>query len=158
MTENRDTLRACILDRLVDNEPAVSHEPVQANFCSIGQIKASLVRDLENLLNTKRHIFMPPSGYRELNNSLFVYGLHDFTSLNPRSPSVKQRIRQDIEKTIARFEPRLRNLTVQLETPTQNDRNFRFRITGVLVVEPIREPVSFDTYFDVNRGEYRISR
>ena len=71
---------------------------------------------------------------------------------------MKQRIRQDIEKTIARFEPRLKNLTVQLETPTQNDRNFRFRITGVLVVEPIREPVSFDTYFDINRGEYRISR
>ena len=44
MTENRDTLRACILDRLVDLEPAVSHEPVQSSFCSIGQIKASLVQ------------------------------------------------------------------------------------------------------------------
>ena len=158
MKEYRDTLRACILDRLLDLEPAVSHEPVQSRYCSIGQIKASLVRDLENLLNTKRHIFMPPSGYCEVNNSLFVYGLHDFTSLNPRSPSVKQQIRLDIEKTISRFEPRLKNLAVQLEAPTQNDRNFRFRITGVLVVEPIREPISFDTYFDVNRGEYRISR
>ena len=32
MTENRDTLRACILDRLVDLEPAVSHEPVQVQI------------------------------------------------------------------------------------------------------------------------------
>jgi len=158
MKANRDNLRACILDRLVDLEPGVSHEPVQSSLPSMGQIKASLVRDIEKLLNTKRQIFAPPSGYRELNNSLFVYGLRDFTAQNPRSPSVRQQLRQDIEKTVARFEPRLKNLTVQLETATQHDRNFRFRIIGVLVVEPIREPVSFDTYFDVNRGEYRVSQ
>lgn len=158
MIESSDNLRGCLLDRLVDLEPGVSHEPAQANFQSIGQIKASLVRDIENLLNTKRQIVIPPSGYRQLNNSLFVYGLRDFTAQNPRSPAVRQQLRQDVEKTISRFEPRLRNLSVQLETPTQTDRAFRFRITGVLVVEPIREPVSFDTYFDVNRGEYKIEK
>ena len=157
MKANRNNLRACILDRLVDLEPGVSHEPVQSSFQGMGQIKASLVRDIESLLNTKRQIIVPPSGYRELNNSLFVYGLRDFTAQNPRSPSTRQQLRQDIEKTISRFEPRLRNLTVQLDTTNQNDRNFRFHITGVLVVEPIREPVSFDTYFDVNRCEYRVS-
>jgi type VI secretion system protein ImpF len=158
MKESLDNLRACILDRLVDLDPGVSHEPVQANFTSIGQIKASLVRDLENLLNTKRQIFMPSAIYRELNNSLFVYGLRDFTAQSLKSPSVRQQLRQDVERTISRFEPRLRNLTVQLDIPTQFDRNFRFRITGILVVDPIREPVSFDTYFDVNRGEYKVSQ
>jgi type VI secretion system protein ImpF len=157
MRESGDNLRACILDRLVDLEPGVSHEPVQTSFQSIGQIKASLVRDLEKLLNTKRQITMPPGEYRELNNSLFVYGLRDFTAQNPRSLSVRQQLRQDVEKTISRFEPRLKNLTVQLEAPAQTGRNFRFRIIGILVVEPIREPVSFDTYYDVNRSEYKVS-
>jgi hypothetical protein len=27
-----------------------------------------------------------------------------------------------------------------------------------LVVEPVAEPVTFDTYFDANRGEYVISK
>jgi len=146
------------LDRLVDHEPGVSHEPVQYRLLSIGQIKASVIRDLENLLNARRQILPPPVAYREVNNSLFVYGLRDFTAQNPKSVPVRQHLRQDIEKTISRFEPRLRNVTVHLETPTQKERNLRFRINGLLVVEPVAEPVTFDTYFDINRGEYVISK
>lgn len=158
MKQNSQNIQASILDRLVDYEPAVSHEPVQFRLLNIGQIKASVIRDLENLLNTKRHILVPPASYKELNNSLFVYGLRDFTSQNPKSLSVRQQLRQDIEKTISRFDPRLRNVTVILEAPGQNARNLRFRINALLVMEPAAEPVAFDTYFDVNRGEYVISK
>ncbi len=118
----------------------------------------SVIRDLENLLNTRRQILITPVEYSQVNNSLFVYGLQDFTSKNPGSPFVRQRLRQDIEKTISQFEPRLKNVTVHLETTAQNKRNLRFRIKGLLVVEPVAEPVTFDTYFDVNKGEYIISR
>jgi type VI secretion system protein ImpF len=71
---------------------------------------------------------------------------------------VRQQLRQDVERTISRFEPRLKNVTVHLETPTEKERNLRFRISGLLVVEPVAQPVSFDTYFDVNRSQYVISR
>lgn len=158
MKQNQQNVRASILDRLIDHEPGLSHEPVQYCLVSIGQIKASVVRDLENLLNTRRQILILPVEYSQVNDSLFVYGLQDFTSKNPGSPFVKQRLRQDIEKTISRFEPRLKNVSVHLETTAQNKRNLRFRIKGMLVVEPVAEPVTFDTYFDVNKGEYIISR
>ncbi len=141
----------------MDHEPRISHEPIQYRLVGIRAIKASVKRDLEKLLNTRRQILIPPVEYKEVNSSLFVYGLQDFTSQNPRSPSVKQKLRQDVEKTISLFEPRLKNVTVHLETPAQNERNLMFRITGLLVIEPITEPVTFDTYFDVNRGEYIIS-
>lgn len=158
MQQKEQNIQASVLDRLVDLEPRVSREPVQYRLINIGQIKASVVRDLENLLNTKRHIVPVPLVYREVNKSLFVYGLGDYTAQDPRSLSVKQQLRQDIEKTLSRFEPRLRNVTVHLEALTQNERNLRFRITGLLVVEPVSEPVSFDTYFDVARGQYTISK
>jgi type VI secretion system protein ImpF len=158
MNENQQNARASILDRLIDLEPEVSHEPVQQRMLSLRQIKAAVVRDLENLLNTRRHILAPPVALTEVNSSLFVYGLGDFTSQNPRSPSVKQHLRQDIERTISRFEPRLRNVTVQFESPNPNDRTLRFRITGMLVVDPITEPVTFDTFFDINRGQVIISK
>jgi type VI secretion system protein ImpF len=158
MRQNEQNIQASVLDRLVDFEPRVSREPVQYRLINIGQIKASVVRDLENLLNTKRHIVSVPTAYKEINNSLFVYGVGDFTAHDPRSPSVKQQLRQDIEKTISRFEPRLRNVTVRLEALTKNERNLRFRITGLLVMDPVSEPVSFDTYFDVSRGQYTISK
>ncbi len=158
MNENHQNVRASILDRLIDLEPGGSHEPVQQQTFDLRQIKAAVVRDLENLLNTRRHILAPPAALTEVNSSLLVYGLGDFTSQNPRSPSIKQQLRQDIEKTISRFEPRLRNVSVQFETPSPNERNLRFRITGMLVVDPIREPVTFDTLFDINRSQVTISK
>ncbi len=158
MNQNQQNLQASILDRLIDLEPGVSREPVQYRFLTIGQAKASVVRDLENLLNTKRSILAPPIAYREVQSSLFVYGLQDFTSQNPRSPMVRKQLRQQIERVISRFEPRLKNVKVSLETSTQNERNLRFRITALLVVDPVTEPVTFDTYFDISRGEYVISR
>jgi type VI secretion system protein ImpF len=158
MNENQHNMQASILDRLIDAEPQLSHEPVQQRLVDIRQIKASVVRDLEQLLNARRHIFPPPAALTEVNNSLYVYGLRDFTSQNPRSPSVRQQLRQDIEKTIARFDPRLRNVNVQFESKNPNERNLRFRITGMLVVDPVVEPVTFDTYFDINRSQYVITK
>jgi len=71
---------------------------------------------------------------------------------------VRHQLRQEIEKTITRFEPRIRNVVVRIEAPTQDERNLRFKITGLLLVDPVAEPITFDTYFDVNRGEYLIAR
>jgi type VI secretion system protein ImpF len=158
MKQNEPNLQASILDRLVDHEPRVPHEPVQSRSPSIGQIKASLVRDLENLLNTRRHILSPPVGYREVSNSLFVYGLRDFTGQSSKSVSVRQQLRQDVEKTVSRFEPRLKNVTVHLEAPAEKTQYLRFRISGMLTADPLVEPVTFDTYLDVNKGQYVISK
>ena len=157
MKENRDNLRASILDRLLDFDPKATNEPVRERL-SVRQIKDAVIRDLEYLLNTRRQILVPSPEYREIHSSLYMYGLQDFTMKNPTSPMVKQKLRQVIERTIARFEPRLKNATVQIEASSQNARDLRFRITAMLVMDPISEPVIFDTYFDVSRGEYKINK
>jgi type VI secretion system protein ImpF len=144
-----------ILDRLIDNDPELSQEAAQDRYLDIRQIKAQVVRDLENLLNTRRHIFDPPDGFKEVAESLFTYGVSDFTSQNPGNISVKKSIKQDMEKVIARFEPRLKNVSVVVEGDSRIN-SLRFRINAMLVVEPESEPVSFDTFFDVNRGEYTV--
>jgi type VI secretion system protein ImpF len=149
------SVQASILDRLIDDEPGNSREPVQERFF-IGQIKNTVARDLENLLNARRHILTPPASFREVNNSLFVYGLPDYTSRNPGNVSVRSQLRLEIEKTISRFEPRLKNVAVHIDSRIVNNRDLGFRITAVLVVNPITEPVTFDTSFDLNRCKYTI--
>ncbi len=156
--ENHQITQASVLDRLIDDEPGVSHEPAQYRYASLRQIKASVVRDLENLLNTRRNITILPPEYTELGRSLFTYGVMDFTAQNPKNPSVQQQLKLDIAKTIEIFEPRLHNVTVHVETYQDRIQSVHFRITGLLVVESESEPVSFDTFFDVNRGEYVISK
>jgi type VI secretion system protein ImpF len=155
MRDKTVNVQASILDRLIDDEPGISREPVQERF-SIGQIRDTVARDLENLLNARRSILVPPVSYREVNNSLFVYGLPDYTSRNPGNVSVRSQLRLEIEKTISRFEPRLKNVAVHIDTRTGNSRDLGFRITAVLVVNPITEPVTFDTSFDLNRSKYSI--
>jgi len=104
----------------------------------------------------RRHILVPPVSCREVNNSLFVYGLPDYTSRNPGNASVRSQLRLEIEKTISRFEPRLKNVTVHIDSRSANARDLGFRITAVLEVNPITEPVTFDTSFDLNRSKYSI--
>lgn len=144
-----------ILDRLIDNDPDLSKETAQDRYLDIRQIKAQVVHDLENLLNTRRHIFDPPDEFREVNESLFTYGVTDFTSQNPGNISVRKAVKQDMEKVISRFEPRLKNVSIVVEGDSMIN-SLRFRINAMLVVEPESEPVSFDTFFDVNRGEYTV--
>jgi type VI secretion system protein ImpF len=158
MNQREQNIQASLLDRLIDLDPEVSREPVQYRFITIGQTKALVARDLENILNTKRSVLVPPNSCKEVSNSLFLYGLPDFTAQNPKSAMVRQLLRQQIEKAISRFEPRLKNVKVNFEISMQNERTLGFRITGILVVDPITEPVTFDTYFDVIKGEYVISK
>ena len=145
-----------ILDRLIDYEPGVSREPVQNRLADYRQLMASVRRDLENLLNTKNFVSSLAGQYKELQNSLFVYGLSDFTAQNPKSASVRDQLRQEVEMAISRFEPRITNVMVVSETGAHDFRTIGFRITGLLMVDPMPEPITFDTRFDINKGEYTI--
>jgi type VI secretion system protein ImpF len=157
MNDNQGNIRASLLDRLIDQEPEVSFEPVQYRLLDMRQIKALVIRDLETLLNTRRIIYPPPAEFTELNKSVLVYGLRDFTSQSTRSTVLRKALRQDIERTVARFEPRLKNVKIHLDSD-QSGNSLRFRINALLVIEPETEPVQFDTVFDINRSEYVISK
>jgi len=157
MLETNVHIQASILDRLLDDEPGNSRESVQHSSVEFRQIMASVRRDLENLLNTRRFILPLPVAYGELGNSLLVYGLPDFSSRNPTQIGVIDLLRLELVKTIARFEPRLKNVNITVDSDG-NRRGLRFRISAILVVDPISEPVVFDTSFDVNRGSYSIAR
>jgi type VI secretion system protein ImpF len=158
MAKNGQNIQASILDRLIDYEPQASREPVRRSLIGFDQMKAAVVRDLENLLNTKSQILPIPDAYDEVRNSVFVYGMPDYTTLNPKSTSTRQQLRHDIERAVAMFEPRLQNIAVRVEPPTQEERNIKLKITAMLVVDPVAEPVVFDTLFDVNKGEYKIPK
>ena len=157
MNRDQTHIQRSLLDRLIDLSPEVSRDSASYRTADMGQIKGLVARDLEKLLNTKSPALPPPPAFREVARSLHIYGLSDFTSQNPKSAAVRQRLRMEIEQAIRLFEPRLRNVSVRIEATPQNERNLRFKITGLLVLDPVTEPVAFDTIFDVGRGEYAVS-
>lgn len=157
MASEAEQIQASILDRLLDDEPGNTQESVRHRVVVFRELKASVRRDLENLLNTRRFILMPPASYTEVNDSLLSYGLPDFSSRNPTQVSVMDQLRLEIVKTISRFEPRLKNVNVVVDSK-DHWRNLNFQISAVLVFGPVSEPVVFDTSFDLNRSSYSISK
>jgi type VI secretion system protein ImpF len=153
------TARQSVLDRLIDAEPGLAGDPAVTWAESVRQLKASLRRDLEWLLNTRRHPSLDeiPEQYRELRRSLYTYGLADVTQLDPNSPAHRQRLLRDVEHTIATFEPRLAGVHVSLvDAPAESRRQLRFLIKGVLRVDPNPEHVVFDTVLEIASGEYQV--
>jgi len=149
-------LTASILDRLIDMEPGQSNESARYQVISEQQILDSVVRDIENLLNTRCSPVEIPDSFGAARESFLLYGLRDFTVENPESSFVRQKLCREIEKIISIFEPRLKKTIVRVESQAGQKRQLFFRIAGILMVEPLAEPVSFDTVFDLNRGQYVI--
>jgi type VI secretion system protein ImpF len=145
-----------VLDRLIDSEPGLSREPVASRYKSLGQLKQSIRRDLEWLLNTRQEITYVSPEMKELTNSVATYGLRDFSTANIKSPLDQNRLRQAIESAVKTFEPRLDHVAVQLEQMRDGERVLRFRISARVRVEPQPEPVTFDTTLQLGTGEYLV--
>jgi type VI secretion system protein ImpF len=154
MAAQKDYIQLSVFDRL-NNDPDLGVLGGRVN--DIAVVRQSVLRDVENLLNTRRNIITPADSYRYLKNSLFVYGLEDFVSKNPKSPHVRKALKTSIEETIARFEPRLINVAVDFNLEEGNEQNLCFAVRATLYADPVHEPIYFDTWFSVNRGEYKIN-
>ena len=76
-----------VLDRLLDFEPEVNREAPRSRNQVLRELKQSVRRDLENLLNTKTRCVPCPPHLEELKQSLLNYGIPDFTSASLVAPN-----------------------------------------------------------------------
>ena len=66
-----------VLDRLIDDRPDERREAPKTGSQVMREVKLSLQRDLENLLNTRRRATGWPADLSELELSLANYGIPD---------------------------------------------------------------------------------
>ncbi len=152
-----NNITASILDRLLDTDPEQNPESAVYHMVSKRHVLDSVVRDIENLLNTRCSPIVIPDTLNYLKSSLIRYGLKDFTVENPENALIRQKICMDMKKALSAFEPRLKKIIVRVESQSRIKRQLSFRIAGILMMDSLAEPVSFDTVFDINRGRYMIS-
>ena len=151
------SLLPSVLDRLLDDEPDVSHEPAASRFQSLSQLKRAVTRDLEALLNSRQEMLEePPPEFKEVRRSLLTYGLPDFTAFSLLNAQDRNRIRRALEQAIALFEPRLDRVRVTLEPPRQYEQTVHFHVEALLRVEPAPEPVSFDALLQLHTQQYVV--
>jgi len=151
------TAKASLLDRLIDTAPRESRDPPATTKDSVAAHRASVLRDVEWLLNTRRTMVAVPATLVELERSVFTYGLPDLTSISVDSPEARIGLVRRVKEVIERFEPRLKEVHVHLGEAEDSERRVHFRIEALLDMEPDAERVVFDTIMEVSSGDFSVS-
>lgn len=142
-------LRASILDRLIDNEPHNQTELDMAHHHQVKQLRESVKRDLETLLNTRHHLIKPPDELRHLDKSLLNYGLPDLATVNIVDDVKRNEFTRYLEQILREYEPRFKSVNVNyIENKDKTDRTLRFRIDAVIYADPQPETIIFDSVME----------
>lgn len=144
-----------VLDRLVDFEPEVTTEPLPSRSKALRQVKQALRRDLEWLLNTRR-VLEVPDELPLVADSILTYGLPDFTNLSVKDAGDQENLTLALEATLKRFEPRLEDIVVSVANASLLERAMRFKIEARLRIDPVPEPISFDTMLQLGSGNFAV--
>jgi type VI secretion system protein ImpF len=152
------TITISVLDRLIDLEPGSGVENPLTRSQSVRLLKASVRRDLEWLLNSRRIADAPSESLKEVNRSGYVYGLPDVSTLAMAASGDRAKLVRLILTTINLFEPRLTNVRlVTMDSPDGAKKDVRLRIEAMLRMDPVPEPISFDTVIELKSGNCRLT-
>ncbi|AAZ36015.1 type VI secretion protein [Pseudomonas amygdali pv. tabaci str. ATCC 11528] len=146
-----------LLDRLLDDRPHQSVESSSQRLSSLADYKASIVRDLEILVNTRQSLVANElEGFANLSGTILDYGMPDFTSRSVLDPQDRLLIQRQLEKAISVGDRRFRSVKVQLLAQQTGQRMLTFRVDAVLRLQDISRQVSFDAVLQVNTQEYKV--
>jgi len=153
---NREVLLS-VLDRLLDDDPDVRHDPAYVSRNALRDLRASVSRDLETLLNTRRRALLFPDDLKETRSSILAFGVPDMTGANMASRTARTQFLRRIEEIVQRFEPRFKRVKV-IHTDTQDplDRTLRFKIEALLWAEPAPELVAYDSMLEPIRRTFLV--
>jgi len=152
------TVTLSVLDRLIDNDPKNQSEAPLSRSQSVRLLKSAVQRDLEWLLNTRRIFQEPDESLKEVNRSLYLYGLPDFSTFSMNSTGDQNKLLRQLLATVKMFEPRLANVRiVPMDASESGLQQVRLRIEAMLLMDPAPEPISFDTTIELKSGVCRLS-
>ena len=147
--------RALLFDRLVDLPDELDGSDSYGQERSLRilnskQLKASVKRELERLLNTRCSIPLHQLGAEE--RSVVNYGIPDFSSLSPHNADDHALIASIVGQTISAFEPRLRQVRVEVGPAFAAESALWLNISAELAVGMFSEPVSFPLMLNSKSG------
>jgi type VI secretion system protein ImpF len=147
--DKKKKLRPSIIDRLFDDQPDNQNEVDSGQHQKLKQLRSSVRRDLESLMNTRYRVIEPGEEYQELDKSLLNYGLPDLATINITDLDKRKEFTSKMEMILREFEPRFKDVNVSyLDNNDNTDRTLRFRIDATLYADPSPEVVVFDSILE----------
>ena len=126
---------------------------------SVDQLKDSVARDVEALLNTRCGVSeVALTGFPAAQQSVLSFGLRDFVSLSLAKEGDRELICEDIRRALMMHEPRLRNPVVSVTVRDEASRRLHFSIQALLIAHEANEVVNFDAVLQPNNLRYHVSK
>ena len=151
---NIEGAKAPLFDRLTDFDPKSQTESRPFRTLNRAELRASVLRELGRLLNTRCSVPMQLLYDRE--RSIIDYGIPSFSHLVPQSGDDQKRLAWVLSRTIAAFEPRLKEIRVAVTPDPTNARFLLVQVEAYLAVGAVTEPVSFPAVIHPKTGEVRL--
>lgn len=134
-----DGARAPLFDRLT--KPGAEAEVTPFRVLDKGALVESVIRELDRLLNTRAPLLAETPGEGE--RTTLDYGVVDVSAYSPAGRDDQLRLRQVLASAISAFEPRLRNVRINVEGRSGYGNGLKVTVSGRVVCGSIAEPVSF---------------
>lgn len=144
--------RPLLFDRLIDDDLNSSFETNQAGYLSVDEVKDSIATEISRLLNTRTG--------EKLDNLLgdeppafgipSIYGLKDFGSYDAANTQDWGIIKNLILEAIAYFEPRLKDVDVEIINFDDQAQKLNIQIYGKLHLKKVEGEVTFPVAISPN--------
>lgn len=156
----RDRVLPCVLDRLTDDEPRSKRETRRQRAVSLARYRASFLRDVEWLLNSKAHLPQDGLGeFEEVSRSVLNYGVRDLTGVIRAGVDLPE-LEAHLRQVLLEFEPRLVSealvVRVSVAKGSLESHSLVIEIEGELWAEPVHEPLVFAARMDTETGQCMI--
>lgn len=155
-----ERLQPSLLDRLTDNSPQTATESREDRVLSFRQLRKSVIRDLEWLLNTGRlETTEDLSAYPEVRRSVLNYGIPDIAGTTASSMDAYQ-LELALRQAILDFEPRIlpHNLRIQIirDDKEMSIHSIVLEIEGEIWGQPVPEHLYLKTVLDLELGQFQF--
>lgn len=157
----KERLQPSLLDRLTDAEPEKQQEPREKRVLSPRQLRKSVIRDLEWLLNASDLASVQDlSGCPEVIDSVINYGLPDLAGKNVSGLDAGA-LERMLRRAILRFEPRILRdslrIRVVADEALMSHNAIQFDIEGELWGQPMPQQLYLKTEVDLEGGAFEVA-
>lgn len=148
--------RRSVLDRLLAD--ANQDEKGLSLTYSLDQLRQSVARDVEALLNSRAAIdFESLEHFPESRKSVICFGIRDFVGLVVKNSNEQHMISTSLKHAIAAFEPRLRDVHIDIHDNPGSLGSLAFTIRALLLAHPAAEPVAFDALLQPALSRFSVA-
>ncbi len=147
-------VRTPLFDRLVDRD-RFEDEARPLRTLDRAGLKLSVRRELELLFNTRSPV--PSHRLTSAPRTVIDYGIPDLGTFSPSNADDRDRLADAMRRAAVAYEPRLAEIRVRV-VPVENDAlRLGVQIEAMLIVDSVREPVSFSAGIDFREGKVSVA-